>query len=108
MDIYCVVTGQDERGKSVLVQKKPIEPVRLAQFRVRFFRSRFTGRRNGSITGSKVFDRFQTCFSGTVFDHLVEIPVAAGSWSPAHAQGTQAQVRTRQKPAGQPQVLETQ
>jgi hypothetical protein len=49
MDIYCVVTGQDERGKSVLVQKKPIEPVRLAQFRVRFFRSRFTGQRNGSF-----------------------------------------------------------
>jgi|SRR5215469_9745981 len=32
MDICCVVTGQDERGKSVFVQKKPIEPVSLAQF----------------------------------------------------------------------------
>jgi len=32
MDIYCVVTGQDERGKSVFVQKKPIKPVTLALF----------------------------------------------------------------------------
>ena len=33
MDISCVVTGQDERGKSaVFVPKKPIEPVSLAQF----------------------------------------------------------------------------
>ena len=32
MDISCVVTGQDERGKSaVFVPKKPIEPVSLAQ-----------------------------------------------------------------------------
>ena len=31
MDSCCVVTGQDERGKSVFVQKKPIEPVSLAQ-----------------------------------------------------------------------------
>ena len=32
MDIYCVVTGQDERGKSVFARKKPIEPVSLVQF----------------------------------------------------------------------------
>ena len=64
---------------------------------MRFFRFRFTAQRNGSITGSKVFDRFQTCFSGTVFDHLVEIPVVAGSWSPGHTQGTQVQVLERAK-----------
>jgi len=51
MDIYCVVTGQDERGKSV-----PVSP--------------------GSET--------------VRFGHLVEIPVAEGSWS------------------GQPQILEMQ
>ena len=32
MDIYCVVTGHNERGKSVFVQTKPIKPVRLALF----------------------------------------------------------------------------
>jgi len=30
MDIYCVVTGQNERGKSVFVQMKPIQPVSLS------------------------------------------------------------------------------
>ena len=32
MDIYCVVTGQNDRGKSVFVEKKPIKPVSLALF----------------------------------------------------------------------------
>ena len=32
MDIYCVVTGQNERGKSVFVHKEPIRPVSLALF----------------------------------------------------------------------------
>jgi len=32
MGIYCLVTGRDERGKSVFVQEKPIEPVSLAPF----------------------------------------------------------------------------
>jgi len=32
-----------------------------------------------------------------VFDHLVEIPVVAGSWSPGHTQGTQVQVLGRAK-----------
>lgn len=30
MDIYCVVTGQNERGKSVFVRKAYIEPLSLA------------------------------------------------------------------------------
>ena len=30
MDIYCVVTGQNEQGKSVFVRKTPIKPVSLA------------------------------------------------------------------------------
>jgi mannose-6-phosphate isomerase-like protein (cupin superfamily) len=30
MDIYCVVTGQNESGKSVIISNTPIEPVRLA------------------------------------------------------------------------------
>ncbi|HXW57204.1 MAG TPA: cupin domain-containing protein [Candidatus Cybelea sp.] len=30
MDIYCVVTGQNERGKSVFVRRSPIKPVSLA------------------------------------------------------------------------------
>jgi hypothetical protein len=49
---------------------------------VRFFCSRFTARRNGSITERSFRSVFQTCFSGTVFDHLVEIPVVAGSFLP--------------------------
>jgi len=32
MDIYCVVTGQNERGKSVFVNKTPIKPVSLTLF----------------------------------------------------------------------------
>lgn len=31
-DVYCVVTGQNERGKSVFVQKKAIQPVTVALF----------------------------------------------------------------------------
>lgn len=30
MDIHCVVTGQDESGKSVIMRTAPIEPVSLA------------------------------------------------------------------------------
>jgi mannose-6-phosphate isomerase-like protein (cupin superfamily) len=30
MDIHCVVTGQDESGKSVIVRNTPIKPVSLA------------------------------------------------------------------------------
>lgn len=30
MDIYCVVTGQNESGKSVIMRSKPIKPVSLA------------------------------------------------------------------------------
>ena len=30
MDIYCVVTGQNEFGKSVMVRNTPIKPVSLA------------------------------------------------------------------------------
>ena len=30
MDIYCVVTGQNESGKSVIMRNKPIKPVSLA------------------------------------------------------------------------------
>ena len=32
MEIHCVVTGQDERGKSVFVRNAPIKPVTLALF----------------------------------------------------------------------------
>jgi mannose-6-phosphate isomerase-like protein (cupin superfamily) len=32
MDVYCVVTGQNERGKSVFVQKQAVKPVTLALF----------------------------------------------------------------------------
>src|SRR5215469_2432613 len=77
--------------------------------RVGLLRSRFTGQRNCSITGSKVFDRFQTCFSGTVFDHWVEIPVAAGSWSPHMSKGPKRRyLEEQKKTASQPQVLEMQ
>ena len=31
-DIYCVITGQNERGKSVFVQKKAVQPVTVALF----------------------------------------------------------------------------
>jgi hypothetical protein len=30
MDIYCVVTGQNEFGKSVIARNTPIKPVSLA------------------------------------------------------------------------------
>ena len=30
MDIYCVVTGHNEFGKSVIVRNRPIKPVSLA------------------------------------------------------------------------------
>jgi hypothetical protein len=30
MDIYCVVTGQSESGKSIIVRNTPIKPVTLA------------------------------------------------------------------------------
>jgi mannose-6-phosphate isomerase-like protein (cupin superfamily) len=30
MDIYCVVTGQNESGKSVIVRNTPVKPVSLA------------------------------------------------------------------------------
>jgi hypothetical protein len=30
MDIYCVVTGQNESGKSVIVRNMPIKPFSLA------------------------------------------------------------------------------
>jgi hypothetical protein len=32
MDIYCVVTGQNEFGKSVIVRNTPIKPVTLSFF----------------------------------------------------------------------------
>ena len=112
MDSCCVVTGQDERGKSVFVQKKPIrasEP--RATSRVRFFCARFTGQRNGSITGSKVFDRFlKLVLVGRCSTIWSKSLSSRRSWSPAHTQGTQVQVlgRARKKTAGQPQVLEMQ
>ncbi len=30
MDIHCVVTGQNESGKSVIVRHTPVKPVSLA------------------------------------------------------------------------------
>jgi len=37
MDIYCVVTGQDESGKSVIIRNTPIKPVSLAFLRATSF-----------------------------------------------------------------------
>ena len=34
MDIHCVVTGQNESGKSVIVRNTPVKPVSLALLQI--------------------------------------------------------------------------
>jgi len=82
MDIYCVGTGQDERGRSVIVQKKPIEPVTLAQFPgCAFSVSVSPGSQTVQSLRATFSIGFKLVLVGGCFGHLVEIPVAAGSCS---------------------------
>ena len=101
MGIYCLVTGRDERGKSVFVQEKPIEPVSLAPFPGCTFSVPVSPRGETVQSLKEVFDRFFK---------LVLVGRCSTIWSkslssrvpscPGHTQGTQVQVLGRAKKSG--------